>query len=206
MTNMAKTTLCIIRHGEVLNPKGIIYGRSVNVRLSPDGYKQMIKLGFALRNAGIYPDIIYSSPLQRTVKSSRALLKVFPNIPLITRTELQDVDQSGIQDKKIEWLETKGTDLYNMPKLKGKIEDQEDLANRIIKVLKEITQKNQGKVIFIVSHGDPIAYAVWRLRFPARAFSSRKELLRAESLGKGEAWIIKIGVNGGITMPKLMKV
>lgn len=183
------TTIILFRHGEVENPQNLIYGRTIPVQLSPTGVIQMENLGRYLCRLQIEPDHVYSSPIQRAVDSAKLVLQAFNNPPeIILETDLQDVDHSGVSDKTIDWLNSGGSDLYNMPQFKGKVEDQEQMARRINEVLERILRAHSGKVIFVSSHGDPLAYAMWRLKFPQEPFPKRAEMVKVNYLGKGQAW------------------
>lgn len=200
-----KTTVILFRHGDVVNPLNLIYGRAIPVKLSDKGIKQMKKLGQFIKNKEIIPKAIYSSHLERAIKSAQAVLKAFSNLPkIIVEKNLQDVDHSGIKDKTIDWLEKSGGDLYNLPEFKGKIEDQEQVALRIIKALRKIVLKHPGETIFVSSHGDPTAYALWRLRFPKKGFPSREKMKKINYLEKGQAWKITFNNLGNMVSYKLL--
>lgn len=186
-----ETVVILFRHGEVFNPLNLVYGRIIPVKLSGKGVKQMEKLGRFLRSKEIVPHAVYSSHLERAIKSAQAVLKAFSNPPkIIVEKNLQDVDHGGIKDQTIDWLEESGGDLYNLPGFKGKIEDQERMAIRIINALRKIVQNHVGENIFVSCHGDPTAYALWRLRFPKKGFPSREKMKKTNYLEKGQAWKI----------------
>lgn len=53
-----RTEVYLIRHGEVENPKKIIYGRTVDVSLNEAGFKQLEDLGKSLKSEGVVPMVI----------------------------------------------------------------------------------------------------------------------------------------------------
>jgi len=58
MKNNSRTTIRLIRHGDVYNPKQIIYGRAVDVPLTEKGKQQLTFLGKILKKYKISPDLI----------------------------------------------------------------------------------------------------------------------------------------------------
>ena len=72
---MTRTTVHLLRHAEVDNPTGILYGRMPGYRLSPFGEQQAIRLAehFAGR------DIVHvmSSPLERAQQTARPIADAY---------------------------------------------------------------------------------------------------------------------------------
>ena len=66
------TTLYLVRHGEVDNPQGIIYGRLPGFGLSDRGREQIARAAEILRANGP-PTVLYASPLQRAQESAAIL-------------------------------------------------------------------------------------------------------------------------------------
>lgn len=68
---MSKTVIHFIRHGEVLNPKNIFYGRLPGFPLSDEG-RECVR--YMANQLGVYPiEAIYSSPLLRTKQSAEII-------------------------------------------------------------------------------------------------------------------------------------
>jgi broad specificity phosphatase PhoE len=59
------TTLHLVRHGEVLNPNGIVYGALPGHPLSPNGRAQAAETALMIARTG--PTVVLSSPLERAV-------------------------------------------------------------------------------------------------------------------------------------------
>lgn len=183
---MKQTTIYLIRHGDVINPKKLLYGRLIPVDLSKKGWKQMGMVAKKLQDSGVMPDVFYSSQHQRAIDSVKAMQKIFSDVPHYVEEDLQDVDHFGIRDKNIHWLETKGKDLYAMKEFKNSIERPEHMATRIITVIKKIAVKNPEKTLFVIVHGDPSGYALWRILYKDKPFPPRFKLLKKCYLEKGE--------------------
>ncbi|MGN6678270.1 MAG: histidine phosphatase family protein [Streptosporangiaceae bacterium] len=64
----AKTIVHLVRHGEVANPDGVLYGRLPGYRLSEDG--QMMAKAAADFLAGRDVTVLRSSPLERAVQTA----------------------------------------------------------------------------------------------------------------------------------------
>lgn len=182
-------TIYLIRHGEVTNPKGIIYGRTVDVPLDPIGYDQLNNLGKYFANKGIIPNAIYTSPLMRAIESSKTLAQQLGDPEIKIEPDLIDVNHSGLEARTISWMQSVG-DLYNYKgeeMLGTNIEMPEEQSKRILGVIEKIKEKHKNEVIFVMSHGHPTTFAIWRLFHKDAVFPSIGELEKeGYSLGKGE--------------------
>lgn len=68
-----KTRFYLIRHGETeWNSKGIYQGLT-DIPLSEEGEKQALCLGKRFENPSIKLDAVYSSPLQRAIKTAESM-------------------------------------------------------------------------------------------------------------------------------------
>lgn len=62
--NLKETTISFVRHGRVHNPRGVIYGRLPNFRLSREGMNDAERAGLQLSSSPL--EAVYASPLLRT--------------------------------------------------------------------------------------------------------------------------------------------
>jgi broad specificity phosphatase PhoE len=67
-TSPATTVVHLLRHGEVFNPDGILYGRLPNFRLSDNGIRQAETVAKALVDADLA--VVLASPLQRAQETA----------------------------------------------------------------------------------------------------------------------------------------
>jgi len=67
----AKTIVHLVRHGEVANPDGVLYGRLPGYRLSEDG--QMMAKAAADFLAGRDVTVLRSSPLERAIQTAEPI-------------------------------------------------------------------------------------------------------------------------------------
>jgi broad specificity phosphatase PhoE len=72
---VTRTTVHLLRHGEVHNPDGVLYGRLEGFRLSDDGLQMARDAADALRGADVVE--VVASPLQRAQETARPISEVF---------------------------------------------------------------------------------------------------------------------------------
>lgn len=192
------TTIYLIRHGEVNNPKGIIYGRSVDVSLSEAGVDQVKDCAQRLREKGVEPSAIYTSPMRRAVQTARELARVFDQVTIVEEEDLQETGSQGLESKTLDWVETIGGDLYSYLGDDYSIEGPEVIVQRMLRAISKFIRKHEGKTIFVVSHGDPIAFTMWRLLNPRGELPSIVALSRNTYLQKSEAWRVILDQKGRV--------
>jgi len=147
-----QTNIYFIRHGEVENPQGIIYGRLPNFGLSENGKKELEKTADFLLDKQI--TILYSSPLQRT-KESAAIVQKKLQIPTIHITDVITETLSSYQGRKFRDLDKLQSEVYLKP-LSPSDETIQQLAVRMKHFLQFLIKTYPGKNIAVLSHGDPI--------------------------------------------------
>ena len=74
---MPATHIHLVRHGEVHNPGGVLYGRLPHFHLSENGKKMAEAAAKALASAGVKPAKLVVSPLLRTQQSAEPFAKQF---------------------------------------------------------------------------------------------------------------------------------
>lgn len=99
---MPATRLHLVRHGEVDNPNGVLYGRLPNFVLSPLGRKMAEATALSLIGSAGKITALYSSPLQRTLQSARpfsehANLSVKPEPLIIEPTNIFEGKKVGFE-------------------------------------------------------------------------------------------------------------
>ncbi|HEY4419727.1 MAG TPA: histidine phosphatase family protein [Pseudonocardia sp.] len=68
MSSSVRTVVHLLRHGEVYNPSGILYGRLPGFHLSEHGHNQAEIVAKALADADI--TVVHASPLQRAQETA----------------------------------------------------------------------------------------------------------------------------------------
>lgn len=79
---MAADRIHLVRHGEVHNPEGVLYGRLPNFGLSDLGHKMALAAAEDLKSQGRRISALYCSPLQRTKESARPFTRIFGLDPI----------------------------------------------------------------------------------------------------------------------------
>ena len=72
---MTRTVVNLVRHGEVHNPAGVLYGRLPGFKLSAAGEEMALKAAAAL--AGRDVRAVVSSPLERAVQTAQPIAEQF---------------------------------------------------------------------------------------------------------------------------------
>lgn len=67
----------LVRHGEVHNPSGVLYGRLPNFHLSETGHLMAKEAAEQLKAMGIKVSAIYTSPLVRAQESAKPIEELF---------------------------------------------------------------------------------------------------------------------------------
>lgn len=74
---MPASRLHFVRHGEVFNPKGLLYERLDGFPLSDRGHQMAAAAAEELKSMGIAPKRLFVSPLERTRQSAAPVAKEF---------------------------------------------------------------------------------------------------------------------------------
>lgn len=199
---MENTRIFLIRHGDLENPDQIIYDGTI--LLSEFGKEKLRRLGSFFRENNIVPDAVVSSAFTRAVQSAQEIMSNFPELDIsIEKDErLQDPHSPDLFGRTLAWL-NEIEDPYTHPELlNAQIERPHSFTARMVESIKGIFKKHKGKTIFVVSHGDPTAFAMWQLLNPGKSLPTLRELKqergRVPYLEKGEAWKIMLDEQGNI--------
>lgn len=159
----------LVRHGEVLNPDGIVYGDLPGFSLSAAGRLQAQAAADRFATAPV--DTVVSSPLQRALDTAR---------PIAAAAGLQ----LHTDDRLSEWaigLRWAGVAWVDLPtRFPGELEAYarhpddlpfvsetlDEVAQRMHEVVIELGGRHPGGTAVLVSHQDPIQ--ALRLRLTAR--------------------------------------
>lgn len=148
--------LYLVRHGETIwNIERKMQGGTKDSPLTKKGIEQANLLKNRMENVNL--DIIYSSPLERAVKTSR-IVAAQRNMPIIKDDRLMEIDIGGWGGLTKEEAREKNPEQLNnfwtSPKMYIPIEGESFLQVkiRVLSLIKEITNKYKGKNILIVTH------------------------------------------------------
>ncbi len=200
---MKNTEIFLICHGDVENPDGIIYDGTIS--LSESGKEKMRNFGSLLRKMNVVPDVVVSSDFLRAMQSAEEIMKNYPDLNLSVELDprLEDPHSPDLFGKSLGWLFQEIGDPYTHPDLLNwQIERPVVFTARILESIEDIFRKYKGKTIFVVSHGDPTAFAMWQLLNPGKPLPDLRELKdknkRGVYLEKGEAWRILLDEEGNL--------
>lgn len=147
-----KTTIHLVRHGEVHNPQQIFYGRIPGYVLSENGIQQVHRLGKHLQHNKIKK--IYASPLDRTKQTAQIIAEYFPEIKIVHDERLIEVG-SPTEGQLLHTLSGHNFNFYH-DKYRGNGETINDIVERMTRAIDEFATIHTGEEIIAVSHGDPI--------------------------------------------------
>lgn len=145
------STILVVRHTEVHNPKAVLYGRLPRYDLSAAGRIQ------AERIAGFLADwpvaLVVSSPLLRARRVARIIASRHPAAPLRQSKLLNEVGSV--------WHGTPFRDFppafntYDNRRDPGD-ESLEQIRARMLTFVRRTGRRHPGQTVVAVSHGDPI--------------------------------------------------
>lgn len=158
------TTVYLIRHAEVENPKGILYGRLPSFGLSDKGKKQAAVTAEFLKDKHI--DAIYSGPLDRTKQTAQIIRKKLGLAEIHFSDQLTEV-RTSYEGEKISSLDNLQSEVYLKP-LDPSDEKLDEIAQRMMIFLHGVINMNEGNHVIIVSHGDPIMALKAKIKHPSR--------------------------------------
>lgn len=171
----------LLRHGytnyQVKRPE-FTYPRrdSPKVRLTKTGQAQIKKAARKLRKAGV--DLIYASDFHRTKQTAKIAAGAL-GAKLFFDKRLRDLNVGIYHGRKKEEFHRDFPRGSKNRFLKAPQEGESWIScqKRMLSLLKEVDRKHKGKVILIVSHGDPL----WLLEGGVKGFSETEMLKYKET-------------------------
>ena len=170
MTNLPnKTVLYLVRHGEVHNPKKILYGRLPRFTLSKTGFTQAQAAAKYLQDKSVAA--VFSSPLLRARKTAQTILSQHTHLELRVSKHLIEIYTPYDGDPLVE-LEARDWDFYT--DVQPPYETPDDIFKRIQKFIKIVKRDYSGKQVVAVSHGDIVGFTtVWAKQLPITGDTKR---------------------------------
>lgn len=199
------TSIYLIRHGAVINPKKVVYGRTAVVPLSDKGKKQIKLLAEKLKKDDVTPYIILSSPLKRAVESTEIISKIFIDTPIQYEDDLTEVDMGLFVGKLLTFRDGLG-DFYHAKEYQNmRVEKPEAIVSRMYKIIHKIIKAYEGKTIFIVGHDQPIEFLIWYLEHPSEEIPSIVDVKKNYLMLTGQAWKLVITAHEKVVEKELIK-
>jgi probable phosphoglycerate mutase len=155
----------LIRHADVENPLGLLYGHLDGFPLSALGRAQATAIGERLRSAGITR--IVHSPLSRAAETARLIAEQLPAQPIDeSDPELQEAEFSRYLQGVPYWQIPVRRPLWFVHKVRRGIlpgdESIETMGERVLAVVRRLAREHPGETTAVVSHADPLN-AAWIL-------------------------------------------
>ncbi len=154
----ASTRLHLVRHCDVRNPNGVLYGHLPDFPLSEKGVIQAHALGRYF--AGTHVRQIYSSPLERARQTSEIIASYLDAVPITYTDDLIETRfglyLQGIPPKQVPWRRPLWLIHMVWPGLLRNDETVAGLAARVRRPLMQLLAEHPGDGGICVSHGDPI--------------------------------------------------
>ena len=148
-------TLYLVRHGEVHNPQGIIYGHLPGYGLSRKGRDQLARAAAILETCGPL-QALYVSPLQRAQESGQ-ILGEHLGLGLTTEQLIVETGIEGYQGQPFSALPQPY--ITEEPTVPG-IESASSIRARVFSWSARMLQRHAGQQIVAVSHRDPLALSL----------------------------------------------
>jgi broad specificity phosphatase PhoE len=161
-----KTSIVFIRHGEVANPRGVIYGRLPRFGLSALGRRQAAAAALALSGAAASgpgsqrisidpPGVIFSSPMLRARQTAQIIAKPFPELKIRISQGLNEV-YSPYEGGPVALVERSHWEIY--AGIPPNYEQPEDVLGRALKFTAAVCTRFPGECVLAVTHGDLIYF------------------------------------------------
>lgn len=150
------TRALFVRHAEVENPDGVLYGRLPGFSLSAVGREQAEATAAHL--AGWRIDAIYSSPLERAWETAEIIAQRFPGVPLRVDERLNEIRwvRQGCTNVEFDRIRPR---VYDADFMLPGDESLEEIAERVQAFCAEMAGRHPGGTVVAVTHGDVIAVA-----------------------------------------------
>ncbi|HEY7511574.1 MAG TPA: histidine phosphatase family protein [Vicinamibacteria bacterium] len=187
------TRLHLVRHGQVHNPRRMVYGRLPGWSLSAKGRAQAEAVARVL--AGRPVAALYSSPLERARETAHILAAAL-GLEVRVRDDLTEsalaAQWEGLSWPHVWMRRRREWKTYRERPLElAAPEPLDRLARRIADAVREIAAAHRGEEVVAVSHGDPIKAAVLALTGADLA------RLHDERLPTGGRVTLEVAADGG---------
>jgi len=152
-----ETTLSFVRHGRVLNPEDIFYGRLPGFRLSSQGREEARAAARALQSEPLAA--VFSSPLLRARETAQELLEGRSDMRLQVSRLLVEV-KTPYDGHPAPEVRARGDDVYTGAG--PEFERPASVLSRVLRFVARVRAEYPRRHVVAVTHGDPIAFlALW---------------------------------------------
>ena len=152
------TRLYLVRHCEVRNPDGVLYGHLPDFPLSDRGVRQAHALGRHLATTGART--IRASPLERAQQTAHIIASYIDGARITTDEDLVEAHfgrhLQGVRPRDVPWRRPLWFVHMVRPGLLPMDESVDELAARVDRALHRVLDAAPTEGGICVSHGDPI--------------------------------------------------
>ncbi|HEX7042288.1 MAG TPA: histidine phosphatase family protein [Patescibacteria group bacterium] len=213
------TSFIIVRHEKVENPNNIFYGVSRNLEISQQGMIDAQNVGKKLMVAGISIDGVIMSPLDRAKMTAKNILVGMGLQTSRSRRRNHDFSSNEVEvkvdprliDVAYPAIEGRPTDAegfvilpsgerVNLDNIEPFLDETLDNAGaRFRSSLMDLANTHPGQTLLVVSHGDPIAAGLKKIKDPDKEISSIQELIESGLYPqKGEMSFLRLDGKGNL--------
>ncbi len=152
-----ETRVHLIRHGEVYNPDGVLYGRLPGFRLSDKGQQQAVAVADALADRDVV--VVVASPLQRAQETA-APIAARHNLPVDTDPDLIEstnfLEGRGVSPGDRAWRDPRVWWHLRDPFTPSWGEPYRQIAGRMVTAVDKARARAAGHEAVCVSHQLPV--------------------------------------------------
>jgi broad specificity phosphatase PhoE len=168
VSDATRTRLYLVRHCDVRNPEGVLYGHLPDFPLSETGVQQAHALG---RHLATTPArVIYTSPLLRATQTAAIIASHLRDPQVIATDDLTEARfgkyLQGVRPRHVPWRRPLWFVHMVWPGLLRNDESVGEMAARVDRTLQSLLREQPGAGGVCVSHGDPIQ--AWWIRAQGR--------------------------------------
>lgn len=163
MVSTARTTIHLMRHGEVHNPEGVLYGRMPGFHLSALGRQMAAQVADVLSSSGHDLAAVITSPLERAVETGAPSAAAFG---LEAQTDARLIEAGsrleGVPVNANRWVLAHPAywRYYVNPMRPSWGEPYTELVARMSAAVRDALGRYEGREVLLVSHQLP----VWAVR------------------------------------------
>lgn len=148
------TVISLIRHGQVHNPDGLLYGRMPGFGLNDTGYTEAGRAAQALSAEPLAA--LFSSPLLRARQTSRKIGRFHGNLEVRVSRLLNEV-HSALEGCAMEKVESHPQEVY--ASADPRFDQPITVFRRFNRFVARILREYSGRHVAAVTHGDVIVFA-----------------------------------------------
>ncbi len=165
------TTISVVRHGHIINERGVFHGRLPGFPLSEEGVSQAQAAAGALLDDPIA--VIFTSPMLRARQTAHILQEARPEQPALQEEPRLNEVYTPFDGRPKAELNARDWDLYTGAD--PQYEQPQTVLNRVLAFLHRVRRLYAGQYVVGVTHADLLAFLwLWVLRQPVTVDNRRR--------------------------------